>query len=74
MGGSYVLVGSNLEKCGILLKNGQCFGRIWPDWENTARADKARLGSIGLSYILTEELCSHSRCNIQVPKFGTTCM
>ena len=24
-------------------------GRIWPDWGNTARADMAGLGSIGLS-------------------------
>ena len=23
-------------------------GRIWPDWGNTARADMAGLGSIGL--------------------------
>ena len=24
-------------------------GRIWPDWGNTARADTAGLGSIGLN-------------------------
>ena len=26
-------------------------GRIWPDWGNTARADMAGLGSIGLNTI-----------------------
>ena len=26
------------------------FGQIWPDWGNTAQANKARLGSIGLNY------------------------
>ena len=28
---------------------GRFSGRIWPDWGNTARADMAGLGSIGLS-------------------------
>ena len=27
---------------------GKTAGRIWPDWGNTARADMAGLGSIGL--------------------------
>ena len=34
-------VGSNLEKYGK-------FWQIWPDWGNTAWADMAGLGSIGL--------------------------
>ena len=46
--GSYFLQGSILEKCGNLWKNGRFSGRIWPDWGNTARADMAGLGSIGL--------------------------
>ena len=41
-------MGSNLEKYGKFWKN-ECFsGRIWPDWGNTAWADMAGLGSIGL--------------------------
>ena len=32
----------------FFLKNGRFSGRIWPDWGNTARADMAGLGSIGL--------------------------
>ena len=48
MSGSYFLYGSILEKCGNFLKNGRFSGRIWPDWGNTARADMAGLGSIGL--------------------------
>ena len=48
MGGFYILNGSILEKCGQFWKNGRFFGRIWPDWGNAARADLARLGSIGL--------------------------
>ena len=48
MGGSYFLFGSNLEKCGKMWKNGHFSGRIWPDWGNTAWADMARFGSIGL--------------------------
>ena len=49
MGGYYFFVGSNLEKYGKFWKNG-CFSRpIWPDWGNTAWADIAGLGSIGLS-------------------------
>ena len=48
MSGSYFLDGSILEKCGNFWKN-VCFsGRIWPDWGNTAWADMAGLGSIGL--------------------------
>ena len=45
--GSYFLKGI-LEKCGNFRKNGRFSGRIWPDWGNTARADMAGLGSIGL--------------------------
>ena len=41
-------MGSNLEKCGKFWKNGRFSGRIRPDWGNTARADMAGLGSIGL--------------------------
>ena len=48
MGGSYILVGS---KCGKFWKNGRFSGRIRPDWGNTARADMAGLGSIGLRCI-----------------------
>ena len=48
MGGLYILGGSSLEKCGKFRKNGRFSGRIWPDWGNTARADMAGLGSIGL--------------------------
>ena len=51
MGGYYFFVGSNLEKCGKLWKNGRFSGRIWPDWGNTAWADMAGLGSIGLILI-----------------------
>ena len=32
-------------------KNGRFSERIWPDWGNTARADMAGLGSIGLAHI-----------------------
>ena len=49
MSGSYFLNGFILEKCGIVLKNGRFSGRIWPDWGNTAWADMAGLGSIGLT-------------------------
>ena len=49
MGGSYILVGSNLENCGNFWKKGRFSRRIRPDWGNTARADMARLGSIGLT-------------------------
>ena len=48
MSGSWFLEGSNLEKCGNFVKNGRFSGRIWPDWGNTAWADMAGLGSIGL--------------------------
>ena len=51
MGGKYILVGSNLKKCETFWKN-YCFsGRIWPDRGNTALADMAGLGSIGLNNI-----------------------
>ena len=48
MSGSYFLYDSILEKCGNFSKNGRFSGRIWPDWGNTAWADMAGLGSIGL--------------------------
>ena len=51
--GSYFLKGSILEKCGILLKNSGFSRRIWLDWGNTARADMAGLGSIGLTMMIT---------------------
>ena len=49
MSGLYFFGGFILEKCGNLWKNGRFSGRIWPDWGNTARADMAGLGSIGLN-------------------------
>ena len=49
MDGSYILVASNLEKYGKFWKNDRFSGRIWPDWGNTAWADMAGLGSIGLA-------------------------
>ena len=49
MCGKYFLEGSILEKCGKFRKNGRFSGRIWPDWGNTAWADMAGLGSIGLT-------------------------
>ena len=48
MCGFYSLVGSIFEKIGKFWKNCRFSGRIWPDWGNTARADMAGLGSIGL--------------------------
>ena len=48
MSGSYFLKGSILEKCGNVWEKGRFSGRIWPDWGNTAWADMAGLGSIGL--------------------------
>ena len=50
--GSYFLKGCILEKCGNFWKNGRFSGRIWPDWGYTARADMARLGSIGLNRVI----------------------
>ena len=49
MCGFYSLVGSILEECGNFLKNSLFSGRIRPDWGNTAWADMAGLGSIGLT-------------------------
>ena len=49
MSGSYFLYGSILEKCGFFWKNGRFSRRIWPDWGNTAQADMAGLGSIGIT-------------------------
>ena len=40
---------SNLEKYGKFWKNSCFSGRIWPEWGNTAWADMAGLGSIGLT-------------------------
>ena len=37
-----------MEKSGHFWKNGHFSGWIWPDWGNTAWADMAGLGSIGL--------------------------
>ena len=51
MSDSYSLNSSILEKCGIFWKNGRFSGRIWLDWGNTARADMAGLGSIGIKDI-----------------------
>ena len=51
MSGSYLMYGSILEKCGNFWKNGRFFGRIWPDWGNTTRADMAGLGSIGGAFL-----------------------
>ena len=50
---SYFSKHSILEKCGIFLKNSRFSGRIWPDWGNTAWADMAGLGSIGLNLVET---------------------
>ena len=36
----------------IFFKNGRFSGRIWPDWGNTALADMAGLGSIGITYLV----------------------
>ena len=55
MGGKYILVGSYLEKCGQFWENGRFSGRIWPNWGNTAWADMAGLGSIGLMEIVIVE-------------------
>ena len=48
MGGSYFFMGSYLEKYGKFRETAIFSGRIWPDWGNTAWADMAGLGSIGL--------------------------
>ena len=48
MGGYHFFVGSNFKKYGKFWKNGRFSGRIWPDWGNTAWADMAGLGSIGI--------------------------
>ena len=56
MGGFYILIGSILEKCGKFWKNGSFSGRIWPDWGNTARADLAGLGSIGLKVLALRKI------------------
>ena len=50
MSSSWILMGSNLEKCGHFRKNCRFSGQIWQDWGNTVRADMAGLGSIGLHW------------------------
>ena len=57
MRGSYFLNGFILEKCGNFWKNGRFSGRIWPDWGNTAWADMAGLGSVGLKGLHTQNSC-----------------
>ena len=57
MGGCYFWLSSNLEKYGQFWKNGRFSGRIRPDWENTAQADMAGLGSIGLNFTFVVERC-----------------
>ena len=67
MSGSYFLYGFILEKCGNFWKNGCFSGRIWPDWGNTAWADMAGLGSIGLKLTrnsLPITVCSFNKTNI----------
>ena len=60
IGGYYVLVGFNLEKCGNLGKTAifsvrygrigdMQHGRIWPDWGYATWADMAGLGSKGIT-------------------------
>ena len=48
--GKYFLVGSLQKNLGKSGKISHFSGRIWPDWGNTAWADMAGLGSIGLRY------------------------
>ena len=48
--GLYILKHSILEKCGNFWENGHFSWQIWPDWGNTAWADIAGLGSIGLNW------------------------
>ena len=59
MSSSYFFMGSNLEKCGIFLKNGRFSGRIRPDWRNTSRADMAGLGSIGVRRKIYNHIKGH---------------
>ena len=61
-------MGSNLEKYGIFWKNGRFSRRIWPDWGNTAWADMAGLGSIGLTQRSTTSvnLCMASLFSLQI--------
>ena len=40
----------------FFFKNGRFSGRIRPDWGNTARADMAGLGSIGLNNIILQSI------------------
>ena len=65
--GSYFLKHSILENCGNFLKNGRFSGRIWPDWGNTAWADMAGLGSIGLKGSLKPNETCHTQCNVLSP-------
>ena len=76
MSASYFLYGSILEKCGNFWKNGRFSGRIWPDWGNTARADMAGLGSIGLkendNWIFCIQLMPRLKCIVR-PNMKTSC-
>ena len=70
--GFYSLGGSILEKCGFFFKNSRFSGRIRPDWGNTAWADMAGLGSIGINsnphhmLIFRNFPCHLSQCNLLV--------
>ena len=46
------MIGSFLEKCGKIWKNGRFSGRLRPDWGNTTRAATAGLGSKGLMQVI----------------------
>ena len=70
MGGCYFWLGSYLEKYGKFWKNGRFSGRIRPDWGNTARADMAGLGSIGLSEHVTRRLPLASTQTVQAAGSG----
>ena len=54
LGGSYFLLGSNLEKYEKKMEKRQ----IWPDWGNTTWADLAGLGSIGLCNKQRKAICT----------------
>ena len=79
MSGSYLFYGSILEKCGNLGKNGRFSRRIWPDWGNTARADMAGLGSIGLTVkpIIIPLPCENTRVGplcLEIPPTREFCV
>ena len=67
-----------LEKCGKIWEIDRFSGRIWPDWGNTAQADMAGLGSIGLIYplILPERtpcICREDVKILELPTVTTFC-